>query len=63
MEDKKYFTVKELADILDVSRITVFNWIKKGQIKALKIGRNFAIPREEFEEVVAERKTKISKIN
>ena len=45
--DKKYYTIKELADILKISRVTVFNRIKKGQIKAEKIGRNYIIAAED----------------
>ncbi|MFH1671477.1 MAG: helix-turn-helix domain-containing protein [Candidatus Portnoybacteria bacterium] len=50
--DKKYYTISELAKILNISRQAVFNKIKKGQIKAEKIGRNFAIPKLSLEEVV-----------
>ncbi len=46
-KDKKFFTVQELANILGVSRIAVFNRIKKSQIKAEKIGRNYIIQRED----------------
>ncbi len=47
MENKQYYTVIELAGILGISRIAVFKKIKKGQIKAKKIGRNFVIPKTE----------------
>ena len=41
--EKNYYTVKELADIMGFSRITIFNRIKAGKIKAEKIGRNYII--------------------
>ncbi len=47
-ENKDLLTVKELAGFLGISRIAVFKKIKKGQIKAVKIGRNFAIPKKEL---------------
>lgn len=47
MINKNFLTVKELADTLGISRIAVFNRIKKGQIKAEKIGRNYIIQRED----------------
>jgi len=50
--NKKYFSVKELADILQISRIAVFKKIKNGQIKAEKIGRNYIIPRNQIEYAV-----------
>ena len=46
--DKKYLTTSELAKLLKVSRIAIFRKIKTGKIKAFKIGRNYAIPIEEF---------------
>ncbi len=39
----KYYTVAELAAMLKISRVAVFNKIKKGQIPAERIGRNYAI--------------------
>lgn len=44
MRYKDLITTTELANILGISRIAVFNKIKKGQIKAVKIGRNYVIP-------------------
>lgn len=45
-EKSKYISVAELAKILGISRIAVFNKIKKGQIPAEKIGRAYAVPME-----------------
>jgi excisionase family DNA binding protein len=42
----KYISVAELAKILGVSRITVFNKIKNNKIPAEKLGRAYAIPME-----------------
>ena len=46
MEMEKYVTVPELAKILGISRIAVYRKVKKGDIEAIKIGRNYAIPRK-----------------
>ncbi|OGZ32226.1 MAG: hypothetical protein A3H02_00780 [Candidatus Niyogibacteria bacterium RIFCSPLOWO2_12_FULL_41_13] len=48
VKNKDFFSVSELAQLLGISRIAVFKRIKKGQIKAVKIGRFFAIPKEEL---------------
>lgn len=45
MKSEKYISIPELADILGISRIAVYKKVKKGEIKAVKIGRNFAIPK------------------
>ncbi len=44
---KEYVSVPELAGILGISRIAVFKKIKKGQINARKVGRHYAIAKEE----------------
>jgi len=43
MKKKKYLSTIQAADILGISRVAVFNKIKKGEIKAEKIGRNYII--------------------
>lgn len=45
---KQFISTTELATLLGVSRITVFNRIKKGEIKATKIGRNFIIDKADL---------------
>jgi len=45
---EKYYTVKEVAELLKVTERTVRNWIRKGQIKAIKIGRVWRIPANQF---------------
>ncbi|MDD5686768.1 MAG: helix-turn-helix domain-containing protein [Elusimicrobia bacterium] len=45
MEDK-YITIPKLAQIMGISRIAVYKKVKKGEIKAIKIGRNYAINRK-----------------
>ena len=46
MDKSKYITIPQLARILGISRIAVYKKVKKGQIKAVKIGRTFAIPQQ-----------------
>ena len=50
--EKKYLSVKELADILGISRVAVFKKIKNGQIYAEKIGRNYIIPKNRLDGIV-----------
>lgn len=51
MELKEFYTTKELAELLGVSRIAVFNRIKKGDIKAQKMGRNFVIFKKDIGDI------------
>lgn len=40
---KEYYSTIEVANIFKVSRKTIFQWIKTGKIKAVKVGRNYVI--------------------
>ena len=39
-------TVRDAADVLQVSRITVYRMIRDGRLYAFKIGHNWRIPKE-----------------
>lgn len=43
MVNEKYLTIPELAKLLGVSRIAIYNRVKKGQIPASKIGKTYVI--------------------
>jgi excisionase family DNA binding protein len=43
---EEYITIPQLAKLLGISRIAVYKKVKKGEIKAIKIGRIYAIPKE-----------------
>lgn len=61
--NKNYYTVKELADIMGLSRIAIFNRIKSGKIKAEKIGRNYIIYKKDLEGVLGNDLTADDKIS
>jgi len=61
MEKKDYYSTSELAEILGISRVAVFKKIKKGNIKAIKIGRIFAIPKKEVESILGKSLTERQK--
>lgn len=44
MKDREFISIQEMANILGISRIAVYKKVKSGKIKAVKIGRSFAIP-------------------
>ena len=43
MAEQKYITIPQLARLLGLSRIEVYRKVRKGQIPAIRIGRNYAI--------------------
>ncbi|MBU6323626.1 MAG: helix-turn-helix domain-containing protein [Patescibacteria group bacterium] len=47
-----YISTTELAKMLGISRVAVFKKIKKGEIPAEKIGRNYAIAMEYVHEIL-----------
>jgi len=46
MEQSEYISIAQFAKVLGISRIAVYQKIKKGQINAIRIGRSFAIPKK-----------------
>ncbi|MBU3955860.1 helix-turn-helix domain-containing protein [bacterium] len=51
MTNKKLLSTTQVATLLGISRVAVFNKIKKGEIKAIKVGRNYVI---ETDDVIGE---------
>lgn len=62
MKNKKFLSTVELAKILGISRIAVYKKIKKGQIKAMRVGRNFVIDRKNLVGILDKKLTKEKKV-
>jgi excisionase family DNA binding protein len=54
MKDKDFLTIAEVAKILGISRIAVFKKVKNNQIKAIKIGKAYAIPKKSLSFILGE---------
>lgn len=52
MKNNEYVTIPELAKILGITRIAVYKKVKAGKIKAIRIGRSFAIPKKYIAEII-----------
>ncbi len=39
-----FLTVAEVADMLRVSRMTVYRWVHAGDMPAVRFGRSFRVP-------------------
>ncbi|QAT16238.1 hypothetical protein BU251_00040 [Candidatus Velamenicoccus archaeovorus] len=48
MEEKEYFSIAQAAKILKISRIAVYKKVKKGQLPAIRIGKIYAVPKEDI---------------
>ena len=53
-----FYTAKELSDKLRVNIMTIYRYIKAGKLKAYKIGKEFRIDQEEFNNFLNKVKTK-----
>jgi len=51
-EEIKLYTVKEIADILQVTTRTIYSHISTGKIKASKVGRKFYIKEQELKRLL-----------
>ena len=45
----QFLTPEEVADLLRVSRRTVYNWLRAGQLPAIRIGKVWRIRREDLD--------------
>lgn len=53
-EDIKVYTLNEIADLLHVTKRSLYSWIKSGRLKALKVGREWRVTKESLEAFMAE---------
>lgn len=58
MAEKKYYTAKELAEMLGLNVMTIYRYINAGKLKAYKIGKEFRIDKSEFDRFMQKSKTK-----
>ena len=61
MTTERYITIPELARLLGVSRIAIYNRVKKGQIPAIRIGRNYVITDKTMTEILGKKTTEEGK--
>lgn len=49
-KDIEVYTLKEIEDLLHVTRRTLYNWIKGGKLRAFRVGKEWRVTREALEE-------------
>lgn len=52
IDKKGFFTTAEVAEMYKISRIAIFKRIKKGTLKAEKVGRNYIIKKEDIKDIL-----------
>lgn len=58
MQQKEFYTAKDLAEKLGMNIMTIYRYIKAGKFKAYKIGKEFRIDKSEFNKFLDKVKTK-----
>ena len=61
MQQDPFYTTEELAKALKVNIMTIYRYIKAGKLKAYKIGKEFRIDKNEFNNFL--NKVKVNKQN
>ncbi|MCA9359084.1 helix-turn-helix domain-containing protein [Candidatus Kaiserbacteria bacterium] len=56
--EKDFYRAEDLAELLDVNIMTIYRYIKGGRLEAYKIGKEFRIEKEEFNNFLSKVKTK-----
>lgn len=57
-KEKEFYRAEELAEKLDVNIMTIYRYIKSKKLKAYKIGKEFRIDKQSFEELLKNVSTK-----
>ena len=57
-KEKEFYRAEDLAELLEVNIMTIYRYIKAGRLKAYKIGRDFRIDKNEFNEFLKKVSTK-----
>jgi excisionase family DNA binding protein len=52
----EWFTLPQIAEMLDVNPSTVRHWVSIGRLSAEKRGRRWVVAREDLDEIMAQRR-------
>ncbi len=57
MEDERFYSIEDIAKILNVSDGAVRKWLKAGALKGIKLGRIWRIRESDFDKFLKERES------
>lgn len=49
----RFLTVAEVADVMRVSRMTVYRLVHSGEIPAVRVGHSYRVPQDALEQYLA----------
>lgn len=47
--NEKYYSIKEISELLNVAYLTVYRWVKAGRIKCYKIEKQYRISKTDLD--------------
>ena len=50
---EKVYTLEELSELLHITRRTLYNYVKAGTLKAVKIGREWRVTEKQLEDFLS----------
>lgn len=51
------FTPRQISEILQLNILTVYSYIKEGQLSAIKLGRSYRITKEDLDDFLRNHRT------
>lgn len=54
---KALLTAREVANLLKLNILTVYEYIRKGRLKAVKLGRNYRVEEKDLDKFIESNKT------
>ncbi len=49
----RYLTVAEVAEVMRVSRMTVYRFVQRGDLPAVRVGRSYRVPADALDAYLA----------
>ena len=57
----EWFTLPQIAEMLDVNPSTVRHWVSIGRLSAEKQGRRWVVSRDDLDEIMAQRRRRVGR--
>lgn len=57
--NKEFYTLHEVADLLKISYMTVFRWVKAGKLEAYQIGKQYRVKQSTINTFIEKKKVKV----
>lgn len=54
MDAPRFLTVAEVAELMRVSRMTVYRMVHAGEIPSVRVGRSFRVPQAAVEQMLSQ---------